>query len=129
MDTNSSSIEHSPSSSSSLTTLTNIIESEFAHLAMNTFSYELKPMCDKPFTTSTTVKNTDLLVRDYELTCRLIEMNMPIVPPLKMKLTQQYPNEPPEILSLTSTSYNITPAKLENSGEKIMKFSFSSRLI
>jgi len=40
---------------------------------------------------------------------------MPIVPPLKMKLTSQYPNESPEILSLTSTIMNITPTKLENS--------------
>lgn len=72
-------------------------------------------MCEKPLTNSTTIKNTDVPVRDYELTCRLIEMNMPIVPPLKLKVTLQYPQEPPEILSLTSTSHSLTAAKLENS--------------
>jgi hypothetical protein len=38
-----------------------------------------------------------------------------------MKLTIKYPNEPPEILSLISTTMNITPSKLENSGKKIPK--------
>lgn len=104
--------EHSQSS----TTLSNIIQNEFAHLSKNTFSYELKPLCDKPLTNVSAEKSSDSPVRDYELTCRLIEMNMPIVPPLKLKLTVQYPQEPPEILSLTSTSYNMAPAKLENSG-------------
>ena len=85
---------------------------------MDVFTYELKPMCDKP-STSSSIKNYDLPVRDYELICRLIEINMPIVPPLKMKLTLQYPNEPPEILSLTSATFSLTPAKLENSGEEI----------
>ncbi|CAF4726431.1 unnamed protein product, partial [Rotaria magnacalcarata] len=64
-------------------------------------------------------RNKDSIINDYELTCRLIEINMPIVPPLKMKLTIQYPNEPPEILSLTSTPMNVTPIKLENSGKKL----------
>jgi hypothetical protein len=100
------------------TSLTNIIESEFAHLSMNTFSYELKPMYDKISTSSSIIKNKDLPVRDYELTCRFIELNMPIVPPLKMKLTIQYPDEPPEILSLISTTLNVTPTKLENSGKE-----------
>jgi len=101
----------------SLTLLNNIIESEFAHLSMNTYSYELKPMYDKISTSSSIIKNKDSIINDYELTCRLIEINMPIVPPLKMKLTIQYPTEPPEILSLTSTSMNVNPNKLENSGK------------
>ncbi|CAF4171723.1 unnamed protein product, partial [Rotaria sordida] len=99
----------------SSTSLRNIIESEFAHLSTNTFSYELKPMHDKILPSSSILKNKDSIINDYELTCRLTEINMPIVPPLKMKLTVQYPNEPPEILSLTSTTMNITPIKLENS--------------
>ena len=96
--------------------LSNTIENEFAHLSMNTYSYELKPINEKVSPTPTTMKTKDSIVNDYELTCRFIEMNMPIVPPLKMKLTIQYPNEPPEILSLTSTATNVTPTKLENSG-------------
>ena len=110
----------SASNHNSLTSLSNIIESEFAHLSMDVFTYELKPMCDKP-STSSSIKNYDLPVRDYELICRLIEINMPIVPPLKMKLTLQYPNEPPEILSLTSATFSMTPAKLENSGRQIRR--------
>jgi hypothetical protein len=97
-----------------LTSLVHIIESEFSHLSMNTFTYELKPLSDKISTS--TIDFKDLPIRDYELTCRFIEINMPIVPPLKMKLTIKYPNEPPEVLSLTSTTLNLTPAKLENSG-------------
>ncbi len=105
----------------SLTSLTNTIESEFAHLSVNTYSYELKPLHDKVSPTSSMMKNKDSIVSDYELTCRLIELNMPIVPPLKMKLTVQYPNEPPEILSLASTAMNMIPTKLENSGKKKFK--------
>ncbi len=118
---------HSSTNNNSLILLTNIIESEFAHLSMNTYSYELKPMNDK--TSSSIIKNIDSIINEYELTCRLIEINMPIVPPLKMKLTIQYPTEPPEILSLTSTSMNVTPTKLENSGKQKsqtkIKFFFS----
>ena len=96
--------------------LSTTIENEFAHLSMNTYSYELKPINEKVPPTPSMMKTKDSMVNDYELTCRLIEVNMPIVPPLKMKLTIQYPNEPPEILSLTSTATNVTPTKLENSG-------------
>jgi hypothetical protein len=115
-------IESNSSLTINQTSLANIIESEFAHLTMDTFSYELKPMNDKISSTSTVIRNKDLITNDYELTCRLIEINMPIVPPLKMKLTIQYPNEPPEILSLISTTMNVTPTKLENSGRKIKHF-------
>lgn len=107
----------------SLTSLTHTIESEFAHLSTDTFSYELKPLHEKP-SIDTNGKTNEIPVNDYELTCRLIEINMPIVPPLKIKLTLQYPNEPPEILSLSSATSNQTPAKLENSG-----FSFNDSFI
>jgi len=98
----------------SYSTLRNQIDSEFSHLSMNTFTYDLKPLSDKYSTIKTDKK--DLSIRDYELTCRFIENNMPVVPPLKIKLTVKYPDEPPEVLSLTSTTLNSTPAKLENSG-------------
>jgi hypothetical protein len=117
LDSESKQIVESTSCPTNNQSLVNMIESEFAHLSMNTFSYELKPMHDK-ISLSSVVKNKDIIPNDYELTCRLIEINMPIVPPLKMKLTIQYPNEPPEILSLMSTAMNITPTKLENSGNQ-----------
>ncbi|CAF4148338.1 unnamed protein product, partial [Rotaria magnacalcarata] len=96
--------------------LEKIIENEFAHLSMNTFTYELKPLSDKVSSSLSSLHDIkDLSICDYELTCRFIEMDMPVVPPLKMKLTIQYPNEPPEVLSLTSTTLSFTPAKLEKS--------------
>ena len=108
----------SPPTSHSQASLVNIIESEFAHLSMNTFTYELKPWSDKMSTSSSSITDIkDLPDRDYELTCRFIEINIPAVPPLKMKLTVKYPTEPPEVLSLTSTTLSLTPAKLENSGK------------
>ncbi len=114
----------------SLTLLTNAIESEFAHLSVNTYSYELKPLHDKSSpTSSSSMKTKDSIVNDYELTCRLIELNMPIVPPLKMRLTVQYPNESPEILSLTSTPMNVTPTKLENSGKENSNLLHKKKLI
>ncbi|CAF3766797.1 unnamed protein product, partial [Rotaria sordida] len=100
----------------SLKSLANIIENEFAHLSMNIFTYELKPFSDKISTSLSSINDIkDLSICDYELTCRYIEINMPVVPPLKMKLTIQYPNEPPEVLSLTSTTLSFTPAKLDKS--------------
>ena len=109
---NQSSMNHQSSIS-----LIDIIKSEFAHLTMDRFSYEVKPMHDKSSVTSSIVKdNNSSRVNDYELTCRLIEVNMPIVPPLKMKLTMQYPHEPPEVLSLSPTTLNMMPTKIENSG-------------
>ncbi|CAF4909585.1 unnamed protein product, partial [Rotaria magnacalcarata] len=118
LDTDSKQITETNQSSiisSSSTSLQHIVDSEFANLSMDTFSYELKPLHDKISSSSSIPRNKDSIINDYELTCRLIEINMPIVPPLKMKLTIQYPNEPPEILSLTSTPMNVTPIKLENS--------------
>lgn len=106
----------------SLTSLVNIIENEFSHLSMNTFTYELKPLSDK--ISSTKIEPKDLIIRDYELTCRFIEFNMPVVPPLKIKLTVKYPHEPPEVLSLTTTTLNVTPAKLEHTGCIRLSYSF-----
>lgn len=103
--------------SHSLGSLVNIIESEFAQLSTNTFTYELKPLSEKMSSSSSAIDVRDLPIRDYELTCRLTEIDLPVVPPLKMKLSVKYPNEPPEVLSLTSTSLSLTPARLENTGK------------
>jgi hypothetical protein len=108
----------SSANSQSFTSLSRIIESEFAHLSMNVFSYELKPMYDKVHPAMSILKTKDSLVNNYELTCRLTEINMPIVPPLKLKLTSQYPRESPEVLSLTASALTMMPTKLENSGRK-----------
>ena len=109
-------------------TLVHIIENEFAQLSTNTFAYELKPLSDQISTLSSIIDMKDLSIRDYELTCRFIEINMPAVPPLKMKLSVRYPDEPPEILSLTSTGSNVTPVKLQNSG-KIIKKNFYNNIL
>lgn len=110
-------LETSSSSSAnpqSFSSLSSIVEREFSQLSMNTFAYDLKPLSDKLSTLRT--DSRDAPIGDYELTCRYIELNMPVVPPLKIKLTVKYPDESPEILSLTSTTLSLTPARLENSG-------------
>lgn len=117
LDTESKQSMESYSSSSNISPskyLANTIESEFALLSMNTFTYELKPLSDK-LSSADDIKNSQIC--DYELTCRFVEINMPVVPPLKMKITIQYPHEPPEVLSLPSTALNFTPSKHENSGK------------
>lgn len=120
-----SSINNNNNNTQSFSALRNLIDSEFSHLSMNTFTYDLKPLSDKYLTLKTDKK--DVCIRDYELTCRFIEVNMPVVPPLKIKLTIKYPDEPPEVLSLTSTSLNLMPAKLENSGIEIDSILFRKK--
>jgi len=112
---------YSSSNNHTFGNLLNIIENEFAQLAMDTFTYELKPISDQISTVSSMIDKKDLSIRDYELTCRFIEINMPVVPPLKIKLSIKYPNEPPEVLSLPSTTLNPTPIKLQNSGKFLKK--------
>lgn len=47
------------------------------------------------------------------LRCKLLELANPLIPSLKLKISTRYPEEPPEILSLTKTM----PPKLEFTGE------------
>jgi len=46
------------------------------------------------------------------LRCKLLEKSNPIIPPLRLHITISYPEEPPEILSLTNTM----PPRLEFTG-------------
>ncbi|CAF0729006.1 unnamed protein product [Didymodactylos carnosus] len=79
-------------------TIEKIIENEFSQMPLGIYKYDLKSLsrasCD----------------HGYLLTCRLIEENMPILPALKIKISAKYPDECPEILSLTKT----IPITLEN---------------
>lgn len=51
------------------------------------------------------------------LRCKLLEQSNPLVPTLRLRISTRYPDEPPEILSLT----NSTPPKLEFSGNLELK--------
>ncbi len=66
---------------------------------------------------SHTVKNIQL-DDDYlnkngiVLRCKLLESSNPIIPPLRLRISTRYPEDQPEILSLTET----LPPKLEFTG-------------
>lgn len=47
------------------------------------------------------------------LRCKLLEKARPLIPPLRLHLTTYYPEQPPEILSLTKTM----PPRLEFTGK------------
>ncbi len=48
------------------------------------------------------------------LRCKLLESLNPLIPPLRIRISTRYPDEQPEILSLTET----IPPKLEFTGKE-----------
>jgi hypothetical protein len=46
------------------------------------------------------------------LRCKLLELSNPFIPPLRLRISTRYPEDQPEILSLTNT----LPPKLEFTG-------------
>ncbi len=48
------------------------------------------------------------------LRCKLLELPNPLIPPLRLRISTRYPEDQPEILSLTDTM----PPKLEFTGNK-----------
>ncbi len=48
------------------------------------------------------------------LRCKLLEKANPVIPTLRLHVTNSYPEQPPEILSLTKT----TPPRLEFTGKR-----------
>lgn len=48
------------------------------------------------------------------LRCKLLEKSNPIIPPLRLRITTSYPEQPPEVLSLTKTM----PPRLEFTGRR-----------
>ena len=75
------------------------------------FSIEFLPVSH---TTPMAELNDEYLSKNgLVLRCKLLELSNPLVPPLRLRVSTRYPDEPPEILSLTKTM----PPKLEHSGK------------
>ncbi|CAF3494790.1 unnamed protein product [Adineta steineri] len=93
-----------PSNQSSLISQLN---DEFNLLPANIFSIELLPVSH---VVKTIQLNDEYLSRKgLVLRCKLLEPFIPIIQPLRIKISTRYPDEQPEILSLTKTM----PPKLE----------------
>jgi hypothetical protein len=108
-DNNSIRITKSEVSSNQLSLLSKL-NYELSLLPNNRFSIEYLPVSH----TSQTIEfNDEYLSRNgLVLRCKLLEQSNPLLPTLRLRISTRYPDEPPEILSLT----NITPPKLEFSG-------------
>ena len=64
---------------------------------------------------SNTQLNDDYLSKSgIVLRCKLLELSNPLIPPLRLRISTRYPEDQPEILSLTDTM----PPKLEFTGKK-----------
>ncbi len=92
--------------------LLSIINDEIKQLPNDIYSIECIPV-------SRMKKNTDYN-EDYSnrndliLRCKLLEKSNPVIPALRLHITSSYPEQPPEILSLTKTM----PPRLEFTGKK-----------
>jgi hypothetical protein len=89
------------------------LNDEINCLPADVFSIERIPM-------SSGVKNFDvddefLNKNGIVLRCTLLETSNPRIAPLRLRISTRYPEEQPEVLSLTKTN----PPKLEFTGRKI----------
>lgn len=96
--------------SSNQSTLLSTLNDELNQLPPDIYSVERVSL-------SRTRKNTDndeeyLNKYGLVLRCKLLEKSNPIIPSLRLHITTSYPEQPPEILSLTKTM----PPKLEFTG-------------
>lgn len=94
-------------SSSSLLT---VLNSELNSLLTNLFSIEYVPVSHS--TRSIQLDDDYLSKNGLVLRCKLLEKTNPIIPILRIRVSTRYPDEQPEILSLTKTM----PPKLEYTG-------------
>jgi len=94
-------------SSSLLVTLHNEIDSSLT----NRFSIEYLPVSHT--TKSIQLDDEYLSKNGLVLRCKLLEITNPIIPPLRLRISTRYPDDQPEILSLTKSM----PPKLEYSGQ------------
>lgn len=92
------------------------INAEINKLPANIFSIESIPGVLR------TKKRTDnddeyLSKTGITLRCKLLEKSYPLMPALRLHITKFYPDQPPDVLSLTNT----TPPRLEFTGKKSFK--------
>jgi hypothetical protein len=97
--------------SSNHLSLLSIVNDEIKQLPNDIYSIECIPM-------SRMRKTMDhdeeyLNKQDLILRCKLLEKSNPIIPTLRLRITASYPEQPPEILSLTKT---MTP-RIEFTGK------------
>ena len=86
------------------------LNAEFVFLPIDCFSVQYLPVSHA--TASIDLKDEDLCKNGLVLRCKLIESDLPLVPILRLRVFPRYPDEQPEILSLTKTF----PPKLEFTG-------------
>ena len=85
------------------------LNAELVLLPKDCFSVQFLPV-------SHAYKDEDLNKNGLVLRCKLIESDLPLVPILRVRLFPRYPDEQPEILSLTKTH----PPKLEFTSTSIL---------
>lgn len=92
------------------TALISKLNCELHLLPNDRFSVQYLPVSH---TTAPTEFNDEYLSKNgLVLRCKLIEIDIPLVPILRLRIFPRYPEEQPEILSLTKTM----PPKLESTG-------------
>jgi hypothetical protein len=96
--------------SANQSSLLSILNDEINHLPADIFSIER-------ITVSRTIKTNghddDYLSKSgIVLRCKLLEKSHPILPPLRLHISTNYPEQPPDVLSLNKTM----PPRLEFSG-------------
>ncbi|CAF4961456.1 unnamed protein product, partial [Rotaria sp. Silwood1] len=109
-DNSSNSIRITPeniSSSSQSSSLLSYLNDEFVLLPANTFLIEYLPISHK---INNNELNDDYLYKNgIIIRCKLLESPNPLIPSLRLRISTRYPQEQPEILSLTKSM----PPKLE----------------
>ena len=119
-DSNSTRISE-PGVSTNQLSLLSRLNTELSLLPTNRFSIERLPVSHANH--QTIELNDEYLSRNgLILRCKLLEQSNPLVPTLRLRISTRYPDEPPELLSLT----NSTPPKLEFSGNSNLKIKFKS---
>lgn len=90
------------------------LNAELVLLPKDCFSVQFLPVSHT--STINEYKDEDLNKNGLVLRCKLIESDLPLVPILRLRLFPRYPEEQPEILSLTKTH----PPKLEFTSMSIL---------
>ena len=88
------------------------LNSELSLLPANLFSIERLPV---PHSIRSMENGDDYASsKGLILRCKLLEAGNPLIPSLRLRVSPRYPNEQPEVLSLTET----WPPKLEFTGNE-----------
>lgn len=89
--------------------LLSVVNEELNQLPENVFSIECMPVAR----TRKTADQEYLSKHSVLLRVKLLEKSHPMIPPLRLHITTSYPEQPPEVLSLTKSM----PPRLEFTGD------------